>query len=240
MTEGNAAAGLYNTYAADGDTPYWRVCCDDVFAADERTFLERGMQDARRLWHMIELLGRRGLTVMDYGCGVGRTAKPLVENWGQGAISQMLMVDVAPKVLRIAQQRCGLEPPFRHHYYLARPQDVPDTVEPQSVDFLYCDFVLQHLDWHLAARLLQRFLYLLKPDGLLWLYQPPWKTQSFVNAAKEIGSPKEPRRMRHWTWDMLSRTLLHLGYAIVAAEPDSIQVLARPGPGVDWLEGPYR
>lgn len=238
MTDHDDIARWYNARAHDPDVPLRLLCSDPVSGESSEKWEAEAAADARALSNMLFQIQGNNLTVMDYGCGCGRIAKPLV-GCAAGKIGQLLMVDVAPEVLRRAQVRCGLDSPFR--YYLTRPLDPPETIPDGSVDFAYCDYVLQHLDQHHAVLLLKSIRRKLKPDGLLWFFLPRWNPVSFVNSAAELRKPEiAAKRMRHWTWEILSKTLLQLDYSIVAAHPESIQVLARPGPATDWLRGYYR
>jgi SAM-dependent methyltransferase len=195
-------------------------------------FERSGLADARALSHLLEMVGRRGLTVIDYGCGPGRVAKHLVA-WCGDYLRRLVMVDIAPAMLQRAMRRCGKRPPFE--YVQAHPLFGPDLPDG-CADFVACGRLLHRVDRQHAALLLKRVRRLLKPDGLCWVRFAQWDALGHANAAAKIGQPGGGARTRYWAWGEASALLLHLGFSIVAAKPDGIQALLRPASTMDWPE----
>lgn len=109
--------------------------------------------------HLVALLDRPGLTLLDYGCGDTREAARLA-----AATGTLILSDAAPGVLARVADRYAGNPAIR----VLSPDDVA-ALPDASVDRIAVVSVLQYLSDPVLDDLLGLFRRLLKPDGRLVL-----------------------------------------------------------------------
>jgi SAM-dependent methyltransferase len=132
-------------------------------------------------------------TVLDYGCGVGRLARAVLE---KNPDIELFGVDDSPKQLNAALAYVNSE---NFETLLPCEFDKP-------VDLIYCVYVLQHIPAIELREALQRMHYFLKPGGRLIVCssdcrmsvrfdRPQFFDDRFlgVNIRKEIGRWFEPQ-----------------------------------------------
>jgi len=133
---------------------------------DIAEFFATGEKEMALVMEYIESLGinvprRKSL---DFGCGVGRLTQPLANYF-----DEVYGVDIAPSILELANR-------FNHHedkckYYLNETDDLklfPDN----TFDFIYSNYVLQHMEPRYSKKYIKEFLRILVPHGLLIFQQP--------------------------------------------------------------------
>ncbi len=127
-------------------------------------------------------LGRLGSTArghaVDFGCGAGRLSIALA-----GRFEQVTAIDISPTMLATAQRLAGgasnIE--FVHN---TRPDlaFLPDA----SVDVVYSNIVLQHMDNHLARGYVREFVRLLRPGGFVAFQIPSHLRDDFLPNANNL------------------------------------------------------
>lgn len=160
----------WNRHAASD--PLWAVCSFADKAGgrwDLQEFMQSGEREIALLFHR---LGELGLTVrpgaaLDFGCGVGRLSQALARRFDRvfGIDVSDGMVDLAARLNRYEDRVryfVNTAPDLRHH-------------EKSSVDFIYSNIVLQHMEPDDARVVLADFLRVLRPDGLLVCQLPSHK-----------------------------------------------------------------
>ena len=115
----------------------------------------------------------RGKTVLDFGCGTGENAVPLVK---RGA--RVIGMDISPDLIALARKRlsdANLE--ARIEVGSAYDTGLPD----ESVDVIFCIALIHHLD---IARVVKEMLRVLARDGVVILQEPVRfsRTYSFLRS----------------------------------------------------------
>lgn len=160
----------WNRHAASD--PLWAVCSFDDKSNgrwDLQLFMQSGEREIALLFHRMTGLG---LTVghgaaLDFGCGVGRLTQALARRF-----ERVFGVDVSDGMVDLATRLNRYEGRVR---YFANTAPDLRHFEKSSVDFIYSNIVLQHMDPALARETLVDFLRLLRPGGLLVFQLPSHK-----------------------------------------------------------------
>ena len=142
--------------------PYWAVVSLPEYRAGviDPAARERFFADGKAIvLHMLERARRISPnheigSAIDFGCGVGRLSRTLVERG-----IKTYGVDVAPEMLRMAEENCA-SPLF--HAVLG--DDALSQV-PEPVDATVSSIVFQHLDPQRGLRLYRRLFELTRPGG---------------------------------------------------------------------------
>ncbi|MGE0448692.1 MAG: class I SAM-dependent methyltransferase [Vicinamibacterales bacterium] len=116
----------------------------------------------------------RGKTVLDYGCGNGENALPLVK---RGAC--VVGLDVSQDLLSLARRRLALHGEAAA-FLAASAHDLP--LPDASVDAVLGIAILHHLDLVLAAREIHRVL---KPGGLA-IFQEPVRNSRLLKTIRAL------------------------------------------------------
>jgi len=122
-------AGLTSKYRWDTETPYLLNLIDDY-------------------------LSIRSI-VLDYGCGVGRLAKPIIDKHG----CEVIGVDISPNMRALAESLVN------DYRFMTLPPDMLYLLRPETCDVAIAVWVLQHT---FGIRLdVDRIAKMLKPGGKL-------------------------------------------------------------------------
>lgn len=131
--------------------------------ADE--FYATGVQEIDEIMAEAASLGHSpGGTALDFGCGVGRLTFALSRYY-----DRCVGVDIASSMLEEARRQNP--DPGKCCFYLNTAADLA-LFEDQNFDFIYTNFVLQHMRPDYALKYIDEFLRVLKNDGLL-VFQAP-------------------------------------------------------------------
>ncbi|KAK4878399.1 hypothetical protein RN001_010905 [Aquatica leii] len=107
-------------------------------------------------------LTKKGLLVLDAGCGGGLLAEPLVRHG-----YEVTGVDVNQTLLEVAQKHAQLDPLLKNLTYKLETIEDHAANNAAKYDIVVLTFVLQHIRHH--EIILQNCAKLLKPGGLLFL-----------------------------------------------------------------------
>jgi SAM-dependent methyltransferase len=154
---------------------------------EEAAFFESGRVDYDRF--VIPFLKRmnfdsRGKTALEIGCGIGRIARWMAQDFGQ-----YIGVDVSPEMIRMAS---AYEIP-RAVFQVVSGGDlggIPDA----SVDFVFSFAVFQHVpDRGAVLNYFAETARVLCPGGVFRLQMKGLRTWSFGRLALEAGFSDKPR-----------------------------------------------
>lgn len=167
-----------------------RYEAERVAAAIHRTsprILERYAHPSATTPYPLEYLFHRlgdvhGKDVLDYGCGDGRDATMIAH---RGA--RVSALDISPHLLHLAEQRLradGME--SRVTLLCGSAHDIP--LPDASVDVVWGNAVLHHLDLELAAREVHRVL---RPGGRA-VFKEPMRNSRVLAAIRKLIPYRQP------------------------------------------------
>ena len=129
-------------------------------------FFDSGIHDVEGVMKSVESFN---ITIqkrkaLDFGCGVGRATQALAAYF-----DEVCGVDIAPTMIELAKKhnRYG----HRCQYYLNETNDLR-IFSDNSLDFIYSNAVLQHMQPKYSQEYIREFLRILTPHGLL-VFQIP-------------------------------------------------------------------
>jgi SAM-dependent methyltransferase len=150
--------------------PFWAVLTDPARRHgrwDPAEFFATGETEIAALIKRVEALGlpHDRTLALDFGCGVGRMARPLASHF-----QNYIGVDISEPMIARAQEwnhECT-----RCRFILNTTGDLK-SFETASVDLVHTRYVLQHLPTERLVRdYIREFVRILKPGGLL-VFQLP-------------------------------------------------------------------
>jgi SAM-dependent methyltransferase len=167
--------------------PLWAILSDPAMRGRQwklREFFESGRREISLLEYQLRQLGHfpPPNDALDFGCGVGRLSQALAERF-----ARVQGVDVSPTMVRLAERLNRFPGVVR--YVLNDAPDLP-TIADASIDLVYSDIVLQHLEPERAAVYIAEFIRVLRPGGTA-VFQLP----SHLRPVSE--APARPAPMPH-------------------------------------------
>lgn len=159
------------TVSSDGPSSFF-----DAYAADYEAALGRGLalagEDAdyfaagriRWLAERLARMGRSAHSILDFGCGTGRSAvhfRALMPD-----VSRLAGADVSRQSIEMARRRFG---------HLAQFTLVDDLKADGAFDLVFCNGVFHHVPRQQRPRTMEFIARCLRPGGLLALWENnPW------------------------------------------------------------------
>lgn len=152
--------------------PLWAILSDPTKrdrAWDVASFFESGRAEIEQLHTRLRELGRvpRMGRALDFGCGVGRLTQALAPSFDEviGVDASMTMIELARKLNRYPDKA----------RYVHNTAPVLEPIASNSIDLLYTDIVLQHLEPARAIRYVADFMRVLAPGGIAVFQLPSRK-----------------------------------------------------------------
>lgn len=161
------------------DDALWAVLSQGGKHQDPETFFATGVEEIDAV--MTYLFGRgvhpARRRALDFGCGPGRLTQALVRYF-----AQVDGIDISAGMIQLANRfnRAGK----RCRYHVNTREDLaifPDT----SVDFVYSNITLQHMEPESARRYLKEFFRVLTPEGVA-VFQIPGRQTTVRRWLKRI------------------------------------------------------
>lgn len=160
--------------------PLWAILSDPTKRDrrwDVASFFESGRREISLLRERLRELGRvpRHGRALDFGCGVGRLAQALAPSFDEviGVDASATMIELAGKLNRHGGKV----------RYVLNTAPVLEPITSNSIDFLYTDIVLQHLEPARAIRYVADFMRVLAPGGIA-VFQLPSRKRTPREAPK--------------------------------------------------------
>ena len=119
-------------------------------------------------------LNRRRRCALDFGCGAGRLTHALAAYF-----DRVIGVDIAPSMIDIARRLHSSVPGIE---FRVNASNKLESIESESIDFVYTRLVLQHMPPRYIRAYLEEFVRVLCPGGVL-LFQLPGKNALPVTVA---------------------------------------------------------
>lgn len=155
--------------ALGSNDPYWAVLADPRKTGglwDKDKFFRKGDAELDYILRKAIDLGMspRFDVALDYGCGVGRLSRALARYF-----ERVFGVDISESMLAEARKRNAS---YSNIQFLKNNGDGLPHIADESIDFLYCNMVLQHSCRQIQRVLIKEFLRLVRPGGTL-VFQTP-------------------------------------------------------------------
>jgi SAM-dependent methyltransferase len=144
------------------------------------------------------------LCALDFGCGVGRLTRALAAHFDRA-----IGVDIAASMISHAQQ---LNRDVRGCEFVLNERADLSFIASNSVDFVYSNIVLQHIERPYSNLYIQEFVRVLSPRGLA-VFQVPYQLQG---AAAEF--------LYHWIPNPLLRLYRFIRYGQQRIEMHTIPI----------------
>lgn len=203
------------------------------YHATPAEFEKRGKHDAEYLARVMShapqaLAGGdiSGMTVLDIGGGIGRIAK-----WLAPQVRDYHLLDVSAEMLSQAREYLGdlvgaqKSPAVHLHkgdgYHIGLPR--------RSVNFAFCDLVLQHMDQEVAVNYLLELRQVLGPNCWAFVHVP---AQRYPDRFLEAARGDWPGNLHRWPPGDFLEMVVRLGWQVIAADLASMQFVLQNPPAV--------
>jgi SAM-dependent methyltransferase len=132
----------------------------------QEDFFARGEEEIQSTLGHLARLGRTVRTgrALDFGCGVGRLSRALSFRF-----DKVDAVDISTSMIERARALNRDRPQIKFHINVRADLTI---ITDHSIDFLYSNIVLQHMDPALVRSYLREFARVLAPDGVLVFQMP--------------------------------------------------------------------
>lgn len=172
--------------------PFWAILSDDGGKGGKwriEEFFETGRKEiAGVLSYTASLLVSPGRgRALDFGCGVGRLTQALAPHF-----DQVVGVDIAPSMIELADKYNQFGPKCR---YLVNGTDDLAIFPSDSIDLIYSNIVLQHMQPQYSQQYIKEFCRVLAPGGLL-IFQIPSEPTTPLRRRQRIKRLMPPVLLR--------------------------------------------
>lgn len=168
---------------------FWAILTDVRKASgawEKDEFFATGREEVRAVMERLRGLDAvpdPGGRFLDFGCGVGRNTRALMDYFAQGC-----GIDISRTMIERARDYSAMD--ARRPQYAVNTRDDLAAIESGSVDFVYCHIVLQHVPAQYQAGFIAEFLRVLKPGGVAAFQIPTANLESAASrrlrAAKRL------------------------------------------------------
>jgi ubiquinone/menaquinone biosynthesis C-methylase UbiE len=154
--------------------------------------------------------GRRDEAVLNIGCGVGRIDLYLAPH-----VRELWAIDVSGEMLARAKERLRGCPNVR--FLEVGNRDFLAAFAAGTMDLVFSNLVLQHLEREDAVKYLRETARVLKPGGVLVTQFPNYLSPEYdrILLVESEVPDRSPGRVRPYTEAEVRRTLAVLGFEIV-------------------------
>lgn len=151
--------------------PYWAVLTDTTKKGrkwNTNNFFATGEKEVHSLLQKVSELHAQIQfdTVLDFGCGVGRLSRALSKRF-----KKVIAVDVSKSMLYEAKKA---NQHFTNIDFLHNPAIDLRIIQDGSIDFLYSNIVLQHIQKIGQVQYIREFCRVMRPNGII-AFQTPSK-----------------------------------------------------------------
>jgi ubiquinone/menaquinone biosynthesis C-methylase UbiE len=145
------------------EDPLWAVLTDPQKKGgkwDPKEFFAIGEEEIKNALDAIKALGVncQPHVALDFGCGVGRLSQALAKHF-----DSVHGVDISPSMIAHANRFNQF--PGTVSYHLNSSNRLEDFSD-QSIDFVYSNIALQHIEPRFSKKYLEEFMRVLRPGGI--------------------------------------------------------------------------
>ena len=186
-------ADLQKNWQTFGKTdPFWAILSHDDNKSGKwqvEEFFETGRKEiAAVLSYAASLPVSPGQArALDFGCGAGRLTQALAPHF-----EEVVGIDIAPSVIELADRYNQFGSKCR---YLVNGTDNLAMLSSDSMDFIYSNIVLQHMQPQYSRQYIQEFCRVLAPGGLL-IFQIPSEPAALLQHRHRIKRLIPPGLLR--------------------------------------------
>lgn len=177
------------TYAADESNLQRQELLDDAFASSTHALLN-------------DLSVPNGATVLDAGCGIGRTTRHLREHAPEA--DRIVGLDADPDLLEVARARTAPDDSVDLSYQEGDAEALP--FEENHFDVVYTRFLLTHLPE--PAEAVEEFRRVCRPGGVVAAQEPDfaslgtWPPSRAYQTIRELAGALLDPKMGRKTWGL--------------------------------------
>ncbi|MEX2500662.1 MAG: class I SAM-dependent methyltransferase [Wenzhouxiangellaceae bacterium] len=162
--------------------PMWGILSDPGKKGnrwDPDAFFLSGQDEVGKVINVVETFfpGVPRRCALDFGCGIGRLSRPL-----SGYFDRVVGVDIAESMINKARQ---LNQDLPGCEFVLHQHDDLDFVPAGSVDFIYSNIVLQHIERPYSDRYLEEFVRILSDQGVA-VFQAPYERRGGIFSASTL------------------------------------------------------
>ncbi len=133
---------------------------DIVLPVEYSLALERAIKRSESVWLPGSFPFRQTATALDFGCGFGRSLL-----WMRDLFDTCIGIDIAGHAIVLAERIFKDDPSVQ--LYVSDGQPMPASIPHQSIGFIYCFTVFQHIPREMTRAILPELERLLAPGGQL-------------------------------------------------------------------------
>ncbi len=173
-------------------------------ATSEEDFEKTGIQFVEKLQKYL----KKDFEILDYGCGIGRMAKPMSE-----IVNQIHCIDISKKMLEFAKEYCS----DKSNIKFMQTNGSIISLDDNTIDFAYSVLVLQHMEKEDAFLILKEMYRVLKKGAKVYFSLPNFVNKQNLETFEKFahqGEKRVPHRMRMYTANEIKTILNYLGYKI--------------------------
>ncbi len=130
-----------------------------IFPGSYSHDLERLIKRSEHLWLPRLFKTPTSGTALDLGCGFGRSLA-----WMHKVYDRVIGVDISDHAVELARHR--LADVSSVEFHVCDGDSLPSTITNESVDFIYCFNVFEHIPRHFAKSYIKDFFRILRPGGI--------------------------------------------------------------------------
>jgi SAM-dependent methyltransferase len=162
--------------------PLWAVLTDsrrNTQSWNVDDFFSTGHDEVRLVFKHLDGLGvflAPGGKFLDFGCGVGRISRVLVQYFPEG-----FGIDISETMIEKAKAFSAND--TRQACYLSNSRSDLMLIESDSIDFAYSHIVLQHVPAAFQSKFIEEFIRVLKPGGVAAFQIPTATVESAAGRA---------------------------------------------------------
>jgi len=176
-------------------------------------FVKSGIEGAKFISRYL----KKEFEVLDYGCGIGRIAKPL-----SNYVNKIYGVDISKEMLTFAKDFCK----DCNNIHFKHTEGTTIPLENSTIDFAYSILTLQHVEREDAFLILQEMNRVLKNHAKLYITLQNILSEEIWNTFQKLATERKhrvPHRVRMYTFSEAEMFLSKAGFRIVEkiSHPDS-------------------
>lgn len=157
----------------------WRNDKSKNWKWDQKAFFDTGITEIEELFNYIDSLKFeiQNIKALDFGCGIGRLTQALALHY-----DEVYGVDISSSMIEEAK-KINM---FDNCTYIHNPKDDLCIFESETINLIYSNLVLQHINPVCSLNYISEFIRILDPNGLLIFQLPCGRNSNYQNIPTKI------------------------------------------------------